>query len=680
VIRFIQELKRRHVFRVAVVYGVVGWALVQVAATTFPHLGLPSWAVTLVIVLVLLGLAVALLLAWAFELTPDGLSRAAEGTPDPPGSVGPAAGRRVTEGLPNHRRAGWLRAGVIVVAAATLGVGLPLAFRGPATGDESPELSRVSSIAVLPFANLSGEAAADPFVSGLHHELLSQLARVSALEKVVPRTSVMMYAETPKRIPEIAMELGASLVLEAGVQHVGDMVRIHVLLVEGATERRLWSETYERELTVASLFEVQADIARRIAGELEAELTPEEERRIRALPTESLEAYDLYLRALAHGERWSEPEELFTAVTLLDRAVELDPGFVAAWARMSGWRYFLAWAHYRLEEAERADAALEMAVALDPDGAETIYAVAEHHYRRRNFEEALVGFERAERMQPNMTHGVRAMILRRLGRWEEALASLERQVEATPRWYDLLVSLGETNLRLRRFDDARRALDQAVAAASTRGRAHAYRVEVALARGDTTEARRIMESLRPNVDPTTRRRIEATVAFHARDYTRALEAWPREDPEDYARLAVVALRADDRPRALALADSLRTEAESLLRRVEEVGGPLSVNARVLGHTWRALAFAIHGREGAAREDAEIALRLVPPTVDQSTGIPTEEAVATVLVILGDLDGAVEQLAYLLSIPSLVSPGNLRVNPLYDPLQDHVGFRRLLRPT
>jgi TolB-like protein/cytochrome c-type biogenesis protein CcmH/NrfG len=656
---FIRELQRRRVIRVALVYGVVAWALVQIADTTFPHLGMPGWAVTLVIALVLLGFPIALILAWAFELTPDGVVRA-----DAVSAVG-------------RTRTAWFGAALTILAAGAIGTLLPRAVSGPVLPDAEAGAPTSASIAVLPFANLSGDADTEPFVSGLHHELLTQLSRLTSLDRVIPRTSVMAYAQAGKRIPVIAAELGVSLVLEAGVQRVDDVVRIHALLVDGSTERRLWSESYERELSVAGLFDVQAEIARRIAQELERELTPEEQRRIGTRPTDNLAAYDLYLRAIVHGERWSDEQELLTASALLEQAVELDPGFVAAWARLSEYRYFLAWAHDRLEHAAPADAALERAVALDADAVETLYAVAEHHYRRRNFEEALRVFERAEQLQPNLTGGIRAMILRRLGRWDESIALHERHVEANPRWYENFTALGHHYLRVGRYDDAWRTLERAVAIAPARGLAHMWRLNLALAQGDTGRAREVVEAVPPAIDAAARARMQAILAFYSRDFARALELWPREDHNDYLRLAVVAHCAGDRGRAAMFADSVRLDAERLLAHADSIGGELSVNARSRSHARLAVAHAVRGDAALTRRHAAAAADPITVEVDQAHGVEIEDMLVDAFVVLGDFDTAVQKLELLLSIPTTVTREDLIVNPLYDALRQHTGFRRLL---
>jgi TolB-like protein len=682
--QFLRELKRRRVFRVAVMYGIVAWLLVQVAHTTFPYLGLPAWCVTLVIVLALVGFPLAIVLAWAFEMTPEGVMR--DGPAEPQATYGLAedaegeGGKAGTSGNPFRPRAfTYLGGGVLVTL---LGLGAAALYlpgsRGPsedaAAGIGSP---REATIAVLPFENLSGDLATDPFVSGLHHDLLGQLSKIGGLTKVIPRTSVMTYAGTAKRIPEIAAELGVATVLEAGVQRVGNRVRIHALLVDGSTERHLWSESYERELSVEEIFDIQADIARRIAQELAAELTPGEERRIRELPTENLEAYDLYLRAVVHGERWTEPDEQLTAISLLQRAVELDPEFAQAWARLSQWRNFQAWARGMPELGPGAREALDQAVILDPDGVETLFALGNHHYRLRDYEQALRYFDEVDRLQPNQTYGIRAMITRRLGRWEEAAALMERQIDFDPLGYEQHYALGTYYVRMRRFEDARRAVDRAISIRPTRDAAHVTRIEIALAAGDTFEARELIEALPGGVAASTVGRIRGRLNHYARDFEGAVAVWPREAATDYLSVAIAGLRGGQPGRTRALADSARVRAEEMLREAEGVEGPLSVNHRARAHETLARAQALLGGEFAAREHAAAAEGLVPVAVDHFMGVDIQQAVAEMLVLLGDHGAAVERLAYLLSIPSGVSVGHLRLDPLYDPLRDHPGFRRLL---
>jgi tetratricopeptide (TPR) repeat protein len=329
------------------------------------------------------------------------------------------------------------------------------------------------------------------------------------------------------------------------------------------------------------------------------------------------------------------------------------------------------------ERAPGAKEALDRAVALEPDGVETLNALAEYHYRRREYEQALRYFDEVDRLQPNRTFGARAMITRRLGGWEEAIALMERQIDYDPRAYEQHYALGTYYLRMRRFDDARRVVDRAISIMPARDAAHLTRLEIALADGRLTEARDVVEAVPAGLAASTMRRMRGRVDYHARDFDGALAVWPREAAADYLLVAVAALRGGQPERARALADSARVRAQDMLREADGVEGPLSVNPRARAHETLARAQALLGDALAAREHAGAAASLVPVAADHFMGVDIQQSVAEMLVLLGDHDAAVERLAYLLSVPSEVTAGRLRLDPLYDPLRGHPSFRRLL---
>lgn len=287
------EIKRRRVAQVAVLYGVVAWGLVEIVATVEEPLGLPGWVDTLVIVLVLVGFPLALILSWAFDVTPTGVVRTVDSGPEGMASSQP-----------------------------------PLST--PVSTDEPLE----NSVAVLPLDNLSPNPDDAYFAAGIHEEILTQLAKIHALN-VIARTSVMQYASVARPISEIANELRVGAIMEGSVRYAGDRVRVTAQLIEAATGTHLWTETYDRDLE--DIFAIQSDIAKSIAAALEAELLADEQQSIEKPPTDSPEAYSHYLRAMAllqeHGLGVGGTPELRSAVLAsLDEALEIDPNFAAAYA------------------------------------------------------------------------------------------------------------------------------------------------------------------------------------------------------------------------------------------------------------------------------------------------------------------------------------------------------------
>ncbi len=275
------ELKRRSVVRVAIAYVIVSWLVLQMSDVLIPLLSLPEWVGRLIFLLLVIGFPFSLIMAWAFEVTPDGIKR--EKSNVQLRSAARHSSRKLDFFIISALSAALI---FVVVDQAVL--------EQTAPGATLSESSR--SIAVLPFVNRSAEEENAAFFSnGVHDELLTRLAKISDL-KVISRTSVMVYQDTTKNMRQIGTELGVGSVLEGGVQRAGDSVRINVQLIDAQNEENLWSETYDRELNAASIFAIQSEIAREIASTLKATLTPEDQLRLGSVPTDSLEALEAYFK------------------------------------------------------------------------------------------------------------------------------------------------------------------------------------------------------------------------------------------------------------------------------------------------------------------------------------------------------------------------------------------------
>jgi len=357
-----QELKRRNVFRVAVAYVIVAWLLLQIADLLVPMLSLPDWVARLVFLLLLIGFPVALLFAWAFELTSEGVRL--EKHVDRDESIARDTGRKLDRTI-------------IGVLAIALGFSMYINFRGEEVADEvrvdsNPaaviETVGRASIAVLPFTNRSANEDDIFFVDGMHDDLLTQLAKISSL-KVISRTSVMQYrGETDKTMKVIGEELGVENLLEGGVQRAGDRIRINVQLIDADTDEHLWAEIYNRELTVDNIFEIQEEISEKIADALHAALSPGEQDRIADRPTQSLEAYENYLigrqRFAMRG-----PDDIEEAIRHFQLAIDEDPNFAHAYASMAeAILVQYGWGTYSLEDIlDRAKPLVEKARSINPD-------------------------------------------------------------------------------------------------------------------------------------------------------------------------------------------------------------------------------------------------------------------------------------------------------------------------
>jgi len=442
------ELKRRNVVKVAAAYAIVGWLLIEIVSTVLPTFDAPRWALQTITFAIILGFPLALIFAWAFEITPDGIKR--EKDVDPSSSITRRTGQKL-----NYAIIALLSLAVVFMVID----GYLLQGNAPASSDAP------NTIAVLPFANESAAAEnAEFFANGIHDEILTQLSRIASL-KVISRTSVMEYRDTTKNLREIGAELGVATILEGRVQRAGDRVRINVQLISTDTDEHLWAEIYDRELTAENIFAIQSEMAVSIADELRATLTPLEVARLNEIPTRNTRAYDFYLSALQYHAETDRLTNLPLAIRQLEQAIEEDPAFALAFAKLSELHAFMYWLGFDADESRRATSldTAQQAVALQSDLPEAHYALAYYYYSiAKNFDEALDELSIAEQGLPGNADValLRSNIYKRTGRWEQALAETSRFVDLDPRNAQLLISAGANYFAARAYAEAERLFDR----------------------------------------------------------------------------------------------------------------------------------------------------------------------------------------------------------------------------
>lgn len=425
-----EELKRRNVVKVAVAYAIVGWLLVQVAATFFPVLQLPGWSVTFVAGLVILGFPLALVLSWAYELTPDGMEQT---------KAVPLAESitRVTGSKLN-----FLIIGVLLIAVVFFVVERFVSFETTPASSLGTDDRR--SIAVLPLDNLSPDPENAFFADGIHEDLLTQLAKIGSL-KVVSRTSVLEYRDSPKNMRDIGRELGVATLLEGGVRRAGNSVRINVQLIDAETDDHLWAETYDRQLTAENIFAIQREMAMSIAGELQASLSAEEVVRLGVLPTESARAYDLYIRGrFSWNQRTKEGFD--RALDYFSQAIGEDPAYALAYAGVASTHVLEGHELFSLSHPKdsypKAEAAARRALELDDTLAEAHSVLAEALARYEwDFKSADREHQHAIALNPNYATGHQwySHYLLPMGREAESLAHSLRALELDP--FNLIINL-----------------------------------------------------------------------------------------------------------------------------------------------------------------------------------------------------------------------------------------------
>ncbi|MDB5970258.1 MAG: hypothetical protein JWQ90_2708 [Hydrocarboniphaga sp.] len=441
------ELRRRNVLRALAIYAGAAWLLVQVATQVFPFFDVPNWAVRWVVIGTLLGIPLVVALAWIYEFTPDGLKRERDLDPglERPPLFGVALGR---SGL------------LIVAVGAVLLLGDIVLRHWPAGPDAA-----MPSMAVMPFKNLGGAADESWFTDGIQDEIQSRLSKIGEF-RVISRSSASYYASRTPDLRQLAQQLGVSHIVEGSVQRRGESARIIVQLIAANTGAQIWSETYDRQLT--NVFDVESEVALAIVDALRARLTPAEQRALSTDPTHNAKAYDAYLRGMAAHRRVLEPGYLDEAAVWFAKAVELDPGFALAWARLARVNADRAYFGLDLTEhpCEQARHAAETAWRLQPDDGETDLARGFVRFMCDNdLSGAEQAFASAVQRLPNSADALRAIsqIEWQRSNWPGVLKHLHDAAELDPRNSELLSTYALYLLANRQFDPARQMAARALA-------------------------------------------------------------------------------------------------------------------------------------------------------------------------------------------------------------------------
>lgn len=545
-----------------------------------------------------------------------------------------------------------------------------------------------TSIAVLPFENLTGDPEKDYLAAGFHEEVISQLTKIEGV-RVIARSSVMEYADNPRNPRIVAEALDVDHILEASVRAEGQRLRITAQLIDPKSGGHLWVENYDR--TRGDLLDVQLDIALRIAESLRAQLTPEELARIEARPTDNQEAYDYYLRGLTFETNF----KLLQAEQMYERAVALDPDFAVALARLGyvSTHLVLLWGHLKAERhsnAERlsnARAAIERALEIEPDLFEAY--IARYAYLAgplREYEASLGALERARQLRPGDAEVYRrlGLVMRRMGRFEEAVRYLERALELSPRYRSLLINAATTAIWMRDFERAQHYIERGFAISPDDGTLQLYQALLYVNWTGNSDSAwlaygRWAKSKRTSVPREVRfhwRAVWRSLHGHYREPMRqhTLATFGRDTLEYYYLKALSYLATGERGLASAYSDSGRVVEESILQNVPR---DTPFGERRYRSNELAILYAGSGRTADAVKFAKEGIELLPVSRDAIEGPMRLMTLAEVYAICGEYDAAIDVLERLLSIPSATSAMQLRLDPIWDPLRDHHRFQQLL---
>jgi len=679
------ELKRRNVYKVAVAYAVVAWFGVQIASIVLPTFHAPEWVLQTLVLFIALGFPIALVLAWAFEITPQGIVRTEEVAPSK--SIMHRTGRKLT-------------ALIVVMAVATAAL---LVIRIAGTNRRAVRTAEVrgrpsnasppaKSIAVLPFDNLSEDKANAYFADGVQDEILTNLAKIADL-KVISRTSVMQYKTgAALNLRKVGEELGVAHVVEGSVQRAGNRVRVNAQLIDARTDAHLWAQTYDRDL--ADVFAIQSEIAKSIADQLQAKLSPSEKMAIEKPPTTDVIAFDLYSRAktllLTTGFSLSQEKNFFQAIEILNSAIVHDPSFFAAYCQLvyaHDYLYSRGFDHSPARLA-LAETALQGATQLQADAPETHLTRAWHfYYALRDYKGATAELEIARRGLVNdpRIFEMDGYILRRQGKHEEGLRNLERAVELDPRNAFTLVQIAVSYQLLRRYPEEIAVVERALAITPDNIEVRTTRALIDFFwKANTKPLHEVIEKLRVERPASLPEVADNWMicALAERDWPAAEQAlaalgsgpfWGDNTitlSHHFGEGLLARAMHDDAQAHKAFA-AARLEQEQAVQKQPDYGPALCV----LG-----LIDAALGNKDAALQEGKRALELLPVAKDSINGQALGVYFAIIAAWVGEKDLAFQQLAAGVPTPGgyyVASYGSLKLLPFWEPLRRDPRFDKIV---
>jgi TolB-like protein/Flp pilus assembly protein TadD len=653
---FFEEVKRRKVYRVAAAYIIAAGFIIQIGSAVFPAWELPGWTFRLVVVLLLIGFPIALILAWAFDVTPEGIK--ATPTITAPGG---------------HRRRNVMMlvvTGVVISACA----GFFLLPRASARKIDK-------SIAVLPFENLSNDQENAYFADGIQDDILTSLSKIGDL-KVISRTSVMQYRGKGNNVREIGKALGVSAILEGSVRRSANRIRVNVQLIDATTDQHIWANDYDRDLT--DVFAIQSDLAQKIAAELQAKLSPTEKAQMTHKPTENGEAYLAYIQAMNLFIP-EDVEKLKQAEQLYQRALELDPNFALAYARLS---HLESWIFHSVDpiavRRAKARTLADQALKLQPDLPEAHLALGYcYYYGDLDYDRALGEFKIAQSGLPNDAEVYLSLgaIQRRQGKWAESTANFEKAASVNPKDPWVLQNLGINYEALRNYEAADKTFDRGIELAPTSMGLRAMKSKLAIEwKGDLSFAEKMLASLPAGFDPEgviTQGRVG--LYFYHRKFPEALALLEKlkgdmlhgenGSPSPKALLeGICYFFMNDKAKAREAMERARVVLEQQVRENPNDAGH---------HAQLGTIFAALGRRDDAIREGKRATELLPESKDAFDGPAMTIYLAQIYTWTGEANEALQLVEHSLTTPAGITVPLLKLDPVWDPVRKDPRFQSLI---
>src|SRR3989440_1447215 len=673
---FFDEIKRRKVYRVAAGYVVVAGGLIQLASAVFPAWELPNWALRLVILLLLIGFPISLILAWALEVTPEGI-RATPPTPT----------------VPRRRRnvVALVAIGIIVSAAA----GFFLLPRAAAHKIDK-------SIAVLPFENLSDEKENAYFADGIQDDILTNLSKIGDL-KVISRTSVMPYRGKTQNLRDIGKALGVSNILEGSVRRSGNKVRVNVQLIDATNDQHIWAEDYDGDLS--DVFKIQTDLATKITSALQAKLSPTEKEQMTHKPTENSDAYLAFVQAHNLNVSMEDYSRLQEGEQMYERATSLDPAFALALARYS---QLESWIFHSSDPTparkQKAVDLAERAMKLEPSLPEAHLARGfAYYYGDRNYQAALNELAIAQRGLPNEGEAYLAIgaIQRRQGKWEESTANLKKASELDPKSSWPLQNLAFNYQMVRDYAAAQRTIDKALELSPKSFELWGLKIQFAIEqRGDFSDYDRAVAKFNSGAQSSPGALTAPSAADLAKEnvlnvtYMQAARLGVLMLQRKFQEAIAIAQKIDEniaarKPELICqkygfvglahryLGDEAGARRELL--KAKEVAQKMLAQApdNAARHMQLAQIMAFLGEKDGAVAEALLAQQLLPENIDAFEGPQVTQQLAEVYAINGDATRAIEILDGLFQRPSPITTHLLKLQLQWDPIRKDPRFQALI---